>query len=240
MRRGERRRDHRRGRRLAHALDGMRSSRPPRRAPHRRRAATAVGAAVDRPRCDVLAGDRCPCGPLGDGGEVDAEVLGQLAHRRLGERTRARRGGASASSGAGTGGGGRARCRAAWRGGTWSACVRGGVRRTRPRAVADQHGAASARRGAADHAGLDRALGGGISAPRRGVARRPAAASGADAGVRRGAGARRDGSVSTAMIGVPTSTVSPSATSSSVTTPANGRGQLDERLGRLDLDDDVC
>ena len=66
-----------------------------------------------------------------------------------------------------------------------------------------------------------------------------AAAAGVGDGVGQGGAASprlRHPSGST-RIGVPTSTVLPSSTSSSETTPSNGARQLDERLRRLDLDE---
>ena len=190
-----------------------------------------------------------PSGPVpGHGGEVDAEVLGaacapaawpaarppagrvrrpaRSAACRCGSARRAsapgsdRRGRPRRPTGAATGG-----STAPLRGRRLASVIRG--------AVADQHGGPAAGRRAADQAGLDRALlGRGRDLGRtRCRARRLGGAAAASAPA--------PPSVSTAMIGVPTSTVWPSGTSSSATTPAYGDGQLDQRLGRLDLDDDV-
>ncbi len=87
--------DHRAGHHLAHALDRLAPLALATvdvvevEAAHQtlggqgRRAVTTVGGQLD-----VVAGDRATRAGRGDRAQVDAEILGELAHRRLGERAR--------------------------------------------------------------------------------------------------------------------------------------------------------
>ena len=204
-------------------LIGMRCSRSgAERRRRRRRDACRAGRGRRRRGLHVVAGDRALRAGAGDRGQVDAEVPGQLAHRRLGQhrhraggrrrrrwpRRRPERrppatGAAALGAGAGTGaagGVGLAR-RGAW--------PRRSSGRSRP--------APPCGRPVPDHRS-------GRARPRPRPARsrprpatRPTAPGGASA-------SGRAGSVSMAMIGAPTSTIVPSAWKIVVTLPAHFAG----------------
>ena len=161
--------------------------------------------------------------------EVDAEVLGELAHRRLGQRTRLGRrtaAGCSATEWAGTAGSSDSTtawdcappgANAPWTC-IWVAAAASVAGRGRPLARAAQRpavGLVAADQALALAATAGRRVGevdlADVARGRGGSAERPAA------------GARADGSPME-MIGVPTGTVSPSGTSSAVTMPAYGEG----------------
>ena len=234
MRRGERAGDHGGGGELADALDRD----PLLAAPGSNTAASLAGlrpaGAARRGGVDVGAGDDAVRPGAGDRGEVDAEVLGELAHRRLGQRPSRPRPWATPR--------GPRRRRSAcgrlaadleppWRTGSVAGVGRGGSapgRRAGRRRLgpADQDGAASARPPPTDRLargpGRSRPADGAADRPRgRRSGRRPVAASAGRRTARPvpapGGGA---GSVSIAMIGVPTSTVVPASKSSSTTSPA--------------------
>ena len=245
VRRGERRLHHRRRGRLADALDRdpRRSSagdEPAARLDGRRRVGSRLAGAAAA-RSTSVAGDHAARARCRSSWQVDAEILGQLATGGLASTARPRRLRL---------GRGRAGCRQ--RPPLRLACagcsgVRSSARRDTGASVAkvlrdllvrlDRRGSPAARlRG--------RRL---VVAPVRPVAdqrRRPArrSSSSPPAGCARRCGRRGlPGPLpsSMVMIGVPTSTVSPSATSSAGHRAGERAGQLDQRLAGLDLDQDV-
>ena len=228
VRRGERGADHRLGGRLAHALD-----RDPRLAARRtawtgrRRSGSCFdvkrGAACGRPGAAAACTSSrvtMPSGPVGTTvARSMPEVLGELAHRRLGERAgrgrapwpfssvgTARR--ASAGAGSGT-------AAAPCAGGAWS----------RPRTRRSRPGRA----------------GGPWAPPPRRARRAPRARQARRRTAPRRAGAGPlPGATSTVMIAVPTSTVTPSSKCSVVHHAVEGDRQLDGRLRGLDLAHDLA
>ena len=177
VRRGERAGHHRLRGHLADALDRhpglpLAGRRTPDRS-GRRSAPPAAGACSVRLCTSSRVTD--PCGPVPViDAQVDAELLGQRAHRRLGQRLGRALGGrpapaASLRRGSGLGRGlgqrasrpgrrrrGRSRADAADRLGRRRVLARAALGLGDPRPVADQHGGPPARGRTADQAGLDR------------------------------------------------------------------------------------